>query len=95
MKAAAALRSLYTATLHRSTPVYDFLVPRLAQGHSQTQYAPITTSSAPPSTEPKPEALTSSSSAERRRPLTPSQKNFLDSAVSNQSPPHQPGHPAI
>lgn len=82
MNTAAALRSLYTSTLRRPIPIYGFLVPVITQGHPNTQHASITTSSSAPSTEPKPEALNSSSSAKRRRPLSPSQKQFLDSAVS-------------
>ena len=44
--------------------------------------ANVTTSAAPPSTEPKPEALHSSTHGKRRRPLTAEQRRFLDSAVS-------------
>lgn len=96
MNSAAALRSLYTSAARRPTPVYDFLAPCLIQGPSRTQCASITSSSAPPSTEPKPEALNSTSSAKRRRPLTPEQKNFLDSAVSSGpvSPATQPPPPS-
>ncbi|KAI4121651.1 MAG: hypothetical protein LQ347_006783, partial [Umbilicaria vellea] len=81
MNAAAGLRSLYISAARRPPRGYDFLVPCLAQGHSRTRHASIVSSSAPPSTEPNSEALNSTSSAKRRRPLTPEQKQFLDGAL--------------
>ncbi|PNS19079.1 5-demethoxyubiquinone hydroxylase, mitochondrial [Sphaceloma murrayae] len=52
-----------------------------AVGISNTRLASITTSSASPATEPKPQSLESSTSAKRTRPLTPEQRKFLDSAL--------------
>lgn len=43
--------------------------------------ATITTSSEPPSTEPKPKTVETGTSGKRRLPLTSEQERFLDSAV--------------
>ena len=62
-------------------PVLDFLVPRLCQRSLGAQYARITTSSAPPITEPQPESLNSSNPTKKKRPLSNEQREFLDRAV--------------
>ena len=63
-------------------PLLECLAPRIYQTPFKTHRVPITTSSSPPSSEPKPESLKSTSSAKRRRPLSQEQQHFLDSAVS-------------
>ena len=75
MSPTITLRSVYR------TPILDFLAPRAYQTIFKTQYAAITTSSSPPSSEPKPKSLDSTSSTKRRRPLSREQQQFLDSAV--------------
>jgi ubiquinone biosynthesis monooxygenase Coq7 len=55
--------------------------PRSLHIGSLQHAAPITTSSAPPSTEPKPKTIESGTSGKRKRPLTAEQERFLDSAV--------------
>ncbi|MCJ1352558.1 MAG: hypothetical protein MMC33_002542 [Icmadophila ericetorum] len=62
-------------------PVLDFLVPRLCQRSLGAQYARITTSSAPPITEPQPESLNSSNPTKKKRPLSNEQREFLDRAL--------------
>ena len=64
-----------------SYPVYDFLLPSFAHRLSRARCATITTSSAPPKTEPSTETLNSQNSAKRRRPLSQEQQRFLDSAL--------------
>jgi len=48
---------------------------------SLQRLAHITTSSAPPSTEAKPETIETGTSGKRKRPLTAEQERFLDAAV--------------
>jgi len=80
---AAALRSVYRPALRLKSPICDFLLPSFASSPARrTQHASITTSSAPPSSEPTPESLNSPSGAKRRKPLSKEQQDFLDSAVS-------------
>ena len=81
MNTAIALRSVYKSALRPNLSVSDFLVPRLAFGLYRIHHAPITTSSAPPFTEPKSASLDSSSRAKRQRPLSKEQQRFLDSAL--------------
>ncbi|KAK4693148.1 3-demethoxyubiquinol 3-hydroxylase, partial [Lecanoromycetidae sp. Uapishka_2] len=78
MNAAKALRSLYRQSLHHP-PILDFLLPSFT--HSRQSYAPITTSSAPPKTEPTTKSLDSNTTSKRRRPLSKEQRKFLDSAL--------------
>ncbi|GAB7345846.1 hypothetical protein MBLNU457_4102t1 [Dothideomycetes sp. NU457] len=92
-----------------------YKVPRLAarsvgsKSSPRVHRAAITTSSASPSTEPKPEAVESSTHRKRRRPLTAEQQRFLDSALrvnhagelaavriySAQTPPVIKAHPHL
>lgn len=58
----------------------NFKSPQL-QTKPLQQIATITTSSAPPSTEPKPKTIEHGTSGKRRRALTEEQEHFLDSAV--------------
>ncbi len=81
MSTASALRSIYKPAFRSNFPISDFLLPRLALSRHHIHYAPITTSSAPPSTEPTPDSLNSSSKAKRRRPLSREQHQFLESAL--------------
>ncbi|KAG9950094.1 ubiquinone biosynthesis protein CAT5, partial [Aureobasidium melanogenum] len=55
--------------------------PRSLHIGSLQHAAPITTSSAPPSTEPKPKTVETGTSGKRKRPLTAEQERFLDSAL--------------
>ena len=84
MNPALALKSLSRPSRHCQSPILDFLAPRLYQIPLRLQHAYITTSSSPPSSEPKPKSLDSKSTTKRRRPLSKEQQQFLDSAVSFQ-----------
>jgi len=109
MKAAVALRSFYRATNCPRAPTCDFLLPNFAHPRCRRRYASITTSSASPETEPAPEALNSRTTAERRRPLSMEQQQFLDSALrvnhagelaatliyTHQTPPMVRAHPHL
>lgn len=78
---ANALRSIYKPALRSNLPISEFLLPQLALTPTQIHHASITTSSAPPSTEPTPDSLNASSKAKRRRPLSKEQQKFLESAL--------------
>ncbi|CAF9917570.1 MAG: hypothetical protein HETSPECPRED_003523 [Heterodermia speciosa] len=63
------------------TPIFDFLLPSLSPQLCRVSRASITTSTASPPPESSPQALQSTSKAQRRRPLSREQKQFLDSAL--------------
>ena len=78
---ASFLQCLYRPCTAANFQVLDCLAPRLNTCSRPKQ---ITISSAPPSTEPKPESLNNGPSAKRRKPLSSEQRAFLDSAVNPQ-----------
>ena len=81
LTAVIALRSINRLSALQRAPIFDFLLPSFINTQSHIHYAQITTSSAPPKTEPTPQALDSQSRAKRRRPLSREQKQFLDAAL--------------
>ncbi|MCJ1311874.1 hypothetical protein MMC25_005547 [Agyrium rufum] len=76
----AGFRRPYTSM---SFPILDFLAPCLAQAQRTvpSRCRPITTSSASPETEPKPNTLKEPTASKRRKPLSAEQRAFLDSAL--------------
>ncbi|KAL8644549.1 MAG: hypothetical protein Q9210_007200, partial [Variospora velana] len=72
--------------LSRGAPLFDFLVPALAQRPTSRRY--VSTSPFSPTTDSSPREH---ESPKRRRPLTKEQREFLDSAVSvSHTFPHFP-----
>lgn len=109
MKAAINPRSFAYQALRRPSPVLEFLLPSFTRSPFRTRHASITTSSNPPNTEPSPSSLQSSSSNKRRKPLSKTQREFLDSALrvnqagelaatliyTHQAPPITRAHPHL
>lgn len=77
MTAQSALKQAF----HRPSPILEFLLPSFTRSPFRFHHASITTSAGSPKTEPSPSSLDSSSSNKRRKPLSKTQREFLDSAL--------------
>ncbi|KAI4121509.1 MAG: hypothetical protein LQ338_006329 [Usnochroma carphineum] len=79
MTPSPSLRLRFRGLSNRGTPLFDFLVPALAQRpenrrHVSTSPSPTSTQSAPPSSQ-------KATPPKRRHPLSEEQRDFLDSAL--------------
>lgn len=109
MKAAIIARASLTQAFHRPGPILEFLLPSFTHSTYRNRHAPITTSSNSPNTEPKPSSLENPSTKKRRKPLSKTQREFLDSALrvnqagelaatliyTHQTPPITRAHPHL
>lgn len=109
MKVAKTARSCFHRVLHRPTPVLEFLLPSFTVAPSRIRPASSTTSSASPTTEPSPSSLETSTTNKRRKPLSKTQRDFLDRALrvnqagelaatliyTHQTPPITRAHPHL
>ncbi|CAF9941213.1 hypothetical protein IMSHALPRED_002474 [Imshaugia aleurites] len=78
MRTAVTARLFFNQALHRPTPILEFLLPSFTVPQTRIHYASITTSSSSPNTEPSPSSLESPTSNKRRKPLSKTQRDFLD-----------------
>lgn len=81
MKSAITAQSALKQAFHRPSPILEFLLPSFTHSPFRFHHASITTSASSPKTEPSPSSLDSSSSKKRRKPLSKTQREFLDSAL--------------